>query len=173
MLRKVVRCWLALLVSCAAAAVAGTSTATNPVVTFNGPGTRQVTLQACNVGGCKTVVKSVTVLNPMPQVANFSATPSPVFQGDVVHLSGAGNGAPVLTYNWRIHDVLGTQVASLSGSSADWTSNVAPGIYTVYLDLSNSHGVHTPPPALVTVLISSFLFSDGFEAGTTAAWSAP
>jgi len=171
--RKVVRCSLALLVSCAAAAVAGTSTATNPVVTFNGPGTKDVSLEACNAGGCTTVVKSVTVLNPMPQVGNFSATPNPVFQGDLVHLSGTGNGAPPLTYNWRIHDVLGTQVASLSGPDTDWTSNVAPGIYMVYLDLGNPHGVHTPPPALVTVLIPSFLFGDGFEAGTTAAWSAP
>jgi hypothetical protein len=171
--RKVVRCSLALLVSCAAAAVAGTSTATNPVVTFSGPGTKQVSLEACNSGGCSTIVKWVTVLDPMP-VASFSAWPGVVFQGDVVFLTGTGTGAPPLAYDWRILDVLGTQVASMTGPSAGWTSNVVPGAYTVYLELSNAHGIDAPPPALVIVLGgSSFLFSDGFEAGSTAGWSGP
>src|ERR1044072_5934479 len=171
--RKVVRCSLALLVSCATAAVAGTSTVTNPVATFGGTGNKQVSLQACNAGGCTTVVKSVTVLDPMPQVGSFSALPSIVFQGDAVHLTGAGSGAPPLPFTWRILNVLGSQVAPLTGPSVDWTANVPPGIYTVYLDLGNSHGVHTPLPALVTVLIPTYLFSDGFEAGSTGARPGP
>ena len=169
-LRTVVRCSLVLALSGAAAAFAGTSTATNPVVTFTSPGTKQVSLQACNSGGCNTAVKSVTVLNPMPAVASFDATPNPVMQGDVVHLTGVGNGAPVLTYTWRILDLSGAQVATLSGPSADWTVDVAPGLYSVYIDLSNSHGVNTPAPAVVTVLISSYIFSDSFEQGNTNLW---
>ena len=171
--RKVLSYSLVLLVSCAAAAVASTSTAPNPLVSFDTPGSKQVSLQVCNTGGCSTVIHWVTVLDPLPLVTSFIATPTPIFQGEVVHLSGFGSGAPPLTYGWRILDMLGTTVASLSGSSADWTTNVSPGIYTVYFDLSNTWGVDTPPPALVTVLTSAFLFSDGFEAGSTAAWAGP
>ncbi|HEV8240594.1 MAG TPA: hypothetical protein VGS57_14590 [Thermoanaerobaculia bacterium] len=169
----VVRCSLVLALTSAAAAFAGTSTAPNPVVTFSSPGTKQVSLQACNSGGCNTVVKSVSVLDPMPAVTSLLATPNPVVQGDTVHLTGVGNGAPPLTFNWRILDPGGTQVATFSGASADWTVNVAPGVYSVYLDLGNSHGVQTPQPAPVVVLITPFIFSDGFEQGNTNLWLSP
>jgi len=171
LLRTVVRCSLVLALSSAAAAFAGTSTAPNPVVTFGTPGTKQITLQACNNGSCNTIVKSVTVLDPMPAVTSLAASPSPVMTGEVVHLSGAGTGQPPLTYTWRILNVLGAQIGTASGASADWTANVAPGVYSVYLDLGNAHGTNTPLPAVVTVLSSlSYIFSDGFEQGNTTVW---
>ena len=171
LLRTVVRCSLVLALSGAAAAFAGTSTAPTPVVTFSTPGTKQVTLQACNNGSCDTIVRTVTVLDPMPAVTSLGASPSPAMTGDVVHLNGAGTGQPPLTFSWRILDVLGTQIATSSGPSADWSANVPPGVYSVYLDLGNAHGTQTPLPAVVTVLPSaSYIFSDGFEQGSTTVW---
>src|ERR1044072_7501920 len=112
--RKVVRCSLALLVSCATAAVAGTSTVTNPVATFGGTGNKQVSLQACNAGACPTAVKSVTVLATRPRVVPFSALPITVCQAAALPLGVAGSGAPPLTFTWRILNVLGSQVATLT-----------------------------------------------------------
>ena len=171
LLRTVVRCSLVLALSGAAAAFAGTSTAATPVVTFSTPGTKQVSLQACNNGSCTTIVKSVTVLDPMPAVIGLGASPNPVVAGQVVHLTGAGTGEPPLTYTWRILNLLGTQVGAASGASADWTANVPPGAYSVYLDLGNAHGTNTSLPVVVTVLVSSsYLFSDSFELGSTNLW---
>lgn len=167
----VVRCSLALALSGAAAAFAGTSTAPNPAVTFTTPGTKQVSLQVCNSGGCNTIVKTLTVLDPMPTVASVSATPNPVVQGDAVHLTGVGNGAPTLTFTWRILNVHGMQIGMASGVDADWTANVSPGVYSVYLDLTNAHGHGTSLPTVVTVLPSAdYIFSDDFEQGDTNLW---
>jgi hypothetical protein len=170
-LRAVLRCSLVPLL-CAAAASAGTSTATNPVVTFTTPGTKQVSLQACNPGGCNTVVRSVPVLDPMPAVSLLTASPETVDVAGVVHLAGAGTGIPPLTYGWRIVNAAGGQVAALSGPAVDWSANVPPGSYSVYLDLGNVHGTATPAPAAVTVVVPvpQMIFSDGFELGSAAAW---
>ena len=168
----VVRCSFVLALSGAAAAWASTSTAPSPVVTFGTPGTKQVSLKVCNYGLCETIVKTVTVLDPTPAVTSVSATPNPALTGDVIPLACIATGQPPLTFGWRILNVLGTQIATLSGPSANWTANVPPGVYTVYLDLSNAHGSLTPqPPTAVTVLPSaSYIFSDGFEQGSPNAW---
>lgn len=171
LLRTVVRCSFVLALSGAAAAWGSTSTAPNPVVTFSTPGTRQVSLQVCNYGLCDTLVKTVTVLDPMPALTSVGANPNPALTGDVVHLSGIGTGQPPLTYTWRILNAIGVQKGAASGPSADWTANVAPGVYSVYLDLGNAHGTITSLPSAVTVLPSaSYLFSDDFEQGDTSLW---
>jgi PKD repeat protein len=171
LLRTVVRCSFVLALSGAAAAFASTSTAPSPIVTFGTPGTKQVTLQACNNGSCNTIVKSVTVLDPMPAVTNVGATPNPASTGDVLHLTGAGTGQPPLTFTWRILNVVGTQIGAAAGAAADWTATVPPGVYSVYLDLGNAHGSNTSLPAVVTVAASpAYIFMDGFEQGSTAVW---
>lgn len=170
-LRTVVRCSLVLALSGAAAAFAGTSTAPSPVVTFSTPGTKQVSLQACNSGGCTTIVKPVTVLDPMPAVTSLGASPNPALTGQIVHLTATGTGQPPLTFNWRILNVFGTQVGTASGASANWTASFSPGVYSVYLDLRNARGTNTPLPVAVSVLPSpSYVFSDGFELGNTRLW---
>jgi len=123
-LGALVRCSLAVWLCCAAAASASTSTAPNPLLSFTSPGTKQVSLQVCNSGGCTTVVHTVVVLDPNPAVTSLSATPGTVTAGGVVHLTGAGSGQPPLTYGWRIFNAVGGQVATLSGATADWTANV-------------------------------------------------
>lgn len=165
------RCSFVLALSGAAAALASTSTAPQPVVTFGTPGTKQVTLQACNGTSCTTIVKSVNVLDPMPAVTSAVASPNPALTGEVIHLTGAGTGQPPLTYTWRIVNVLSAQVGAASGAAADWNANVPPGVYAVFLDLGNAHGTNTSLPTIVTVLPSlDYLFSDDFEGGNTNAW---
>lgn len=167
----VVRCSFVLALLGVAAAWASTSTAPSPVVTFGTPGTKQVTLQVCNGVSCDTIVKTVNVLDAMPGVTSAGASPNPALTGGVVHLTGAGSGQPPLTYSWRILNAFGTQIGAAAGAGADWTVNVAPGVYTVYLDVGNAHGTHTSSPTAVTVLPSaSYLFSDDFEQGNTNSW---
>ncbi|HXT49679.1 MAG TPA: hypothetical protein VN811_01480 [Thermoanaerobaculia bacterium] len=171
-LPRTVGCWsLVLLLAGAGAAWAGTSNAPNPVVTFDSPGTKQVVLEVCNANGCTQITQSVVVLNPSPSVIDYDADPTTLFNGFVVHFSAAANGAPPLTYTWRVVDLVGTQVATFQGATTDWTANVAPGLYSVYLDVSNVHGTHTPViPIELTILLSPFVFSDGFEGGSTLLW---
>jgi PKD repeat protein len=174
-LRTIARCSLVILVlmlACVRVSGAATSTAQNPVVTFGSQGAKQVQLQACNANGCSTVVKTVVVRDPRPSVTSLSATPASVVRGGVVHLSGTGLGAPPLTFSWRILNGVGTQVAALTGAQADWsTSAVAPGDYTIFLDLTNAYGAHTPFPTGVTVTAAVVIFADGFESGVaTGLW---
>ena len=171
LLRTVVRCFLVLAISGTATAFAGTSTTANPGVTFSTSGTKQITLQACNNGSCNTIVKSVTVLDPMPAVTSLGASPDPAMTSDVLHLTGAGTGQPPLTFTWRILNSLGAQLGTAAGAATDWTVDVPPGIYSVYLDVGNAHGTHTSLPAAVTVVASpAYIFMDGFEQGSSAVW---
>ena len=167
--RTLERCSLVLSLSCAAVASAGTSIDVNPEVTFGTPGTKQVSLQVCAAGACRTVTKTVTVLDPMPAVTSLVVTPTPVPQGGVVRFSAAGSGQPPLTYRWRVVDAAATTVATLVGVTVDWTAIDPPGVYSVFLDLSNGSGLVTSPASVVTVSASPFIFGDGFELGA-ARW---
>ena len=172
MRRNVVRPPPALLFSCAlfacaTTAFAGTSTAQNPLVTFTSPGTKQVSLQVCNAGGCHTVVKSVTVLDPMPAVTSFNVSPNFPDQASVVQLSATGSGQPPLAFHWRIVETTsGLQAAELNGATVNWTVNVPPGLYTVEIYVSNSHGQSAISSAeMIVFLPLGWIFSDGFELG--------
>ena len=81
---------------------AGTSHSASPIVTFSTPGLKTVTLQSCNSGGCSTVTKTITVLNPAPRIGAISG-PSTVGSAEsVVAYSAAAAGRPPLAYNWRL-----------------------------------------------------------------------
>ncbi|HWN44889.1 MAG TPA: hypothetical protein VNW71_21880 [Thermoanaerobaculia bacterium] len=127
-----------------------TSTLQNPVVTFSTPGAHQVTLTVCNDGGCSTVVKTVTVLDPMPAIVSAVVGAATAEVGQLVSLSGSGNGKPPLVYTWRLLQGA-TLVRQVSGALG-WldTAGLAPGAYTVLLRLSNGSGlVESLPSALV------------------------
>jgi len=81
-------------------ATPGTSTSQDPTVVFSAPGQATVTLKACNPGGCTTVTKTVTVLNPAP-VAGPIIGPAKVglFNGPVTYTASA-SGKPPLATNW-------------------------------------------------------------------------
>ncbi len=162
---RIVGCLSLILSTCAGAALAAGSTATNPLVTFDSSGAKQIQLTSCNALGCTTVTKTVIVHVPQPVALSMMVDPQTVVQGDLVHLAATGQGAPPLTFRWRV--VLGiTQVDTIFGATGDWlTSGFAPGTYVVFLDVINSYGSHTPFPVIVEVGASLDLFSDGFETG--------
>ncbi len=117
---------------------AASTTLTNPTVVFTSAGTKQVSLQACNAAGCDTETKSVSVLDPIPTIVSAVATPGSVQVGELLRLSGAGTGAPPLTYTWKVYSGLDL-VATLPGATAWWdTTGSAPGLYTAQLSVGNS-----------------------------------
>lgn len=141
-----------LLLGSSALLQASTSTQQNPVHVFSTPGQHQVTLQACNAGGCNTIVQTVTVLDPMPSILSAVVGASTAEAGQLVSLSGSGNGQPPLTYTWRVL-LGGTLMKQVSGASG-WldTTGLAPGVYGVLLRITNASGQADSVPAVLTVL---------------------
>lgn len=140
----------ALLLLLASTAWAGTSSQPNPVVTFATPGTKQVTLQVCNASGCSSVVKTVTVLNPMPAVTSALFSPLLPEAGQMVRLTGTGTGKPPLAFSWEAAPLAGSPLASLSGQTVWWdTAGLPAGVYTASLRIQNASG-----PAVLEVPIT-------------------
>ena len=139
-------CLTGALLLTAPALWAGTSNQQNPAATFTSPGVKQVTLQACNAGGCTSVTKNVTVLDPQPAVTAAGFTPSTPEAGQLILLTGSGTGKPPLTFTWRV-ELLGIPLVNLPGSSVWWnTVGVPPALYTVSLQIQNSAGTATSSP---------------------------
>lgn len=148
----------ALLLLTAPALRAGTSSQQNPAVTFTTPGVKQVTLQVCNSGGCHSVTKTVTVLDPTPLVTAASFAPLLPEAGQLVSLTGAGTGKPPLAFDWKVTPAGEATFDGPSGASAWWnTSGLAPGTYVVTLQLQNSVTTATSPPLTVTLAPASAL----------------
>lgn len=146
----------ALLLLTAPAVWAGTSNQPNPVVSFATPGIKQVTLRVCNSGGCSSVTRDVTVLDPRPVVTGASLAPSAVETGQLVLFTGAGTGKPPLAYTWQVTRVGGPLVATLQGASVWWnTSGVPPGSYTVSLQIQNGTEPATSSPLSLTLAAAS------------------
>lgn len=143
-----------LLLSAPAALWAGTSSQQNPVATFTTPGVRQVTLQVCNSAGCSSVTKNVTVLDPSPAVTSALLAPPVAEASQLVFFTGAGSGQPPLAFTWQVSPVGGGGPSvSLPGASIWWnTAGVAPGIYTVSLQIQNSAGTVGSLPLPVTLV---------------------
>jgi PKD repeat protein len=103
------------------------SSQTNPVVTYNNPGTYTVTLTATNAGGSDTETKSNYIVVGSGPSLSLSSTPaacSGINNGTatVVASGGAGN----YTYSW-------TGTSSTSATAI----NLAPGQYTVTVEDAN------------------------------------
>ncbi len=135
----------------AAAVTPGTSAVQNPRASFATPGPKQVTLKVCNSGGCSTVTKTFTVLDPMPVIDQALVGTVSLVAGQLVNLSGAAHGRPPLAYTWKAVSA-GPEI-DLTGATA-WldTSGMAPGDYLVSLTVQNSDGTATSTPVPVAVL---------------------
>jgi hypothetical protein len=146
--------WLALALM-AGPALAGTSTLSDPVVTFATPGTKTVTLRACNELGCSTVTRTVQVLDPAPHVTAASAAPATVEPGQNVTLTGSATGKPPLTYTWQVRRGA-TPVATLTGAVATFATGGQPaGSYTTTLTVSNAFGAPANSAAVPFTLRAS------------------
>lgn len=136
----------ALLLLVAPAVQAGTSNQQNQVVTFTSPGIKQVTLQVCNDGGCSSVMREVTVLDPRPEVTSASFAPGTPEVGQLILLTGSGTGKPPLSFTWRV-ELLGIPIFDLPGPNFWWsTVGLPPGSYTLTLRAQNSAGTATSSP---------------------------
>jgi hypothetical protein len=133
----------AVLGVCLAAAPlsAGTSTQKNPTVVFATPGAHTVTLNVCNVAGCKSVTKTVNVLDPTPVITASAIGWNSAEAGQLVQLTGAGTGQPPLDFTWRT--LLGATLAGQTAGANGWldTTGLAPGAYVLTLRLQNPAGM--------------------------------
>jgi PKD repeat protein len=138
----------ALLFVSAPALQAGSSTSTlqNPVAIFSTPGLKQVTLQSCNAGACTSIIKNVTVLDPMPVPLSAIVTPTPAEVGQLVFLTGSGTGKPPLSYSWLV-SAGGAPFLGLPGATTWWnTAGMPAGGYLLSLQIQNSVGAVTSLP---------------------------
>lgn len=129
------------------------STVINPTVTFSTPGTKQVTLQACNEKGCDTVVKNVVVLDPRPQISSMGL-PARAGMNHSLALQATATGRPALSYKWTFSGLTPTVV---TGNPATWTPLLL-GDYQATLEVTNASGVATSTP--VTVQVVPWTFED-------------
>ncbi|MEW6470259.1 MAG: PKD domain-containing protein [Bacteroidota bacterium] len=117
------------------------STAQNPTITYNTPGTYAVTLVATNAGGSdtKTVSGYITVNScGSPPVADFSGTPTNLCAGGTVSFSDLSTNTPT---SWAWTFAGGTPSSSTS-QNPSVTYNT-PGTYAVTLVATNGSGSDT------------------------------
>ncbi len=126
------------------------STAQNPLVTYNTAGTYAVTLTVSNAYGndTKTMTGYITVnACPPPPAANFSGSPTTVCVGGSVSFSDLTTGAPT---SWQWVFPGGTPGTSLAQNPV--VTYNTPGVYAVTLTASNASGTSTSTkPAYITV----------------------
>ncbi len=121
----------------------GTSTLTNPVYSYQNPGTFSVSLTVSDSEGWNKYIDTITVTSS--PIVTFSSN-SPVFQGEtVIFSSSLTNGTSPYNYNWNFGD----------GNSS---TEVNPthlynifGIYTVTLTVTDSNGCQNSFSANVRV----------------------
>jgi len=139
----------ALCFGAAPAAWAGTSFLQNPSVVFTTPGTKQVSLTACNGALCSNSNQNVVVLDPNPAITIALVSVTAAEVGQLVHLSGAGTGRPPLSFLWQVTP-LTVPGFTIAGASPWWdTTGLPPGAYTVGLRLSNGSGTVVSLPSAV------------------------
>jgi hypothetical protein len=123
-------------------------------VTFSTFGSKLVTLKACNSAGCSTVTKTVTVLDPRPQIVG-TTIPVLVGTGQPVTLQDTATGRPPLTHRWTLSDIASNSTV-VTGDPATWNAPAVPGVYLAQLQVSNGDGSASSVPVPVTVVASTF-----------------
>jgi PKD repeat protein len=129
----------------------GSSSAQNPIVSYNTPGTYTVSLTATNGGGSdtETKVNYITVLEDVQApVANFTASQTVITEGDQVNFTDLSSNSPT-NWSWSFPG------GNPTGSSAQHPSVTyfTPGTYNVTLVASNSGGSDTETKvSYITVL---------------------
>jgi PKD repeat protein len=126
-------------------ATATSTTAASPSVTFSSHGNKQVSLTVSNTVGQNTATKTVSVLDPVPNVSSITVSPAAPVQCQPVTLTANATGKPTLSYAWQVQDAAPATVANGSGSSYLWQTNGdnAPGNYTAQVQVSNTSGSDT------------------------------
>ena len=113
------------------------STSQNPTVTYNTPGTYNVTLTASNSVGSDTETKTdyITVTSPQPPVADFTASSTNISAGDSVTFTDTSINNPT-SWSWSFE---GGTPATSTDQNPTVTYNTA-GTYDVTLTATNAYG---------------------------------
>lgn len=77
-----------------------TSTSQNLSVIFSTPGQKTVTLKTCNSGGCTTITKTVTVLDPAPVAGPIIGPAKIGLSNGPVTYTATSSGRPPLSTRW-------------------------------------------------------------------------
>lgn len=112
-------------------------------VTFSQPGPATVSLQVANSVGNGSKSKTVTVLDPAPQVASVSVSPAaPIVCQPVTLTANGATGRPTLAFAWVVkNNATNLPVTTASGSSFTWnTAGITPGTYTATVTVGNTAG---------------------------------
>ncbi|HND89345.1 MAG TPA: PKD domain-containing protein, partial [Saprospiraceae bacterium] len=120
----------------------GTSTQTNPVVTWSTPGVKNVSLTLSGAGGPVTTTKQVTI-NPLP-AANFTASVS----GLTVTFNNTSTNATV--HYWEFGD------GNTSNEEDPVHTYAESGNYMVVLTVSNECGTATKTLLVITAPTADF-----------------
>lgn len=109
--------------------IPATSTATDPVITYNSSGTFDVTLHAIDGIDTNTMVQTISVSVGTPPNSLFSSN-SPVYlPNSTIYFSNASSNAS--SYNWDFGD------GNVSTDANPWNQYASAGTYDVMLIASN------------------------------------
>ncbi|HEV7506653.1 MAG TPA: PKD domain-containing protein [Thermoanaerobaculia bacterium] len=155
-------------------ASAATSTAKNPLVSFNSPGVKTVTLTSHNSqGNSLQVSKTVTVIDPTPQVAGITVSPAnPVACQPITFTANGVTGRQVLSYSWAIPDAVpAPSPTNVNPLVWNTTASTTPATYTATVTVSNEQGrvsksVNVTVGALQAINPIFIPTRDAFSAGT-------
>jgi uncharacterized repeat protein (TIGR02543 family) len=117
-----------------------TSTSQNPTVTYNTPGTYDVSLTATNAAGSDTETKLnyITVTAPQPPVANFTANSTSISVGESVTFTDTSTNGPT-SWSWTFEN--GTPSTSTAQNPTVTYNSV--GTFDVSLTATNAAGSDT------------------------------
>jgi len=116
-----------------------TSTIQNPLITYNTAGTYSVTLTATNGDGSDTHTKTdymtVSLYIPQPPVADFSGSPTTLFEGETVQFTDLSSNDPT-EWSWSFP---GGTPSTSTVQNPVITYN-SEGVYSVTLTATNAQG---------------------------------
>lgn len=155
----------------------GVASTPSPIVIFNSPGEKTVTLKVCNSGGCSSATKTVTVLDPRPSITSVTGPSTAGTSDGAVTFSATAKGKPPLAYNWTLTQPDGSRLTGTS-QAFTWTPRLV-GSHQLAFNVSNLSGskastfpvavvptvfADIPPSFWASSFVETFYFS-GFTAG--------
>jgi PKD repeat protein len=136
----------------------GTSSQTNPIYTYNNPGTYTVTLNAA-IGTCvdaDSIVNMITVL--ATPVATFNSSSTSICLGDTIQFTNSSTGGT--SYTWDFGDAIGT--SSSQNTSYIYTS---ANTFTVTMIVSNGTCSDTATQSVTVTAVPSISFTSNINSG--------